>query len=133
MKKWLKIALIYYLPLILWMALIFILSNQPKIVRFEDKVIDFITGKIAHIIEYALLYILWFRAINNELTGKSWKMPLFFTVIYAISDEIHQTFVPTREGKLRDVVIDTVGAFIGLWILNKASRVRIIRKSKGRS
>lgn len=128
MRKWLKKALIHWLPLILWMVIIFLLSSQPKIVRFEDKVTDFITGKIAHIIEYALLYILWFRTINNELTGKNWKLPLFFTVIYAISDEIHQLFIPTREGKLRDVIIDTVGALIGLWTLRKIPRYKVLRK-----
>lgn len=117
MKKWLKKALIHWLPLILWMTIIFLLSNQPKIVRFEDRATDFITGKLAHLFEYAVLYILWFRAINSELTGKNWKLPMFFTVIYAISDEIHQTFVPTREGKLRDILIDALGGMIGLWLL----------------
>lgn len=117
MKVWLKKALIYWLPLLLWMTIIFLLSNQPKVIKFEDKITDFVTGKIGHVFEYALLYILWFRAINIKLTAKNWKLPMFFTVVYAISDEIHQTFVPTREGKLRDILIDALGGMIGLWLL----------------
>lgn len=117
MKKWLKKALIYWLPLLVWMTTIFLFSNQPKAIRFEDKLTDFVTGKIGHLFEYAVLYILWFRAINSELTGNNWKPPMFLTVLYAISDEIHQLFVPTREGKFRDVIIDTLGGIIGLWTL----------------
>jgi VanZ family protein len=33
-------------------------------------------------------------------------------VLYAISDEVHQSFVPTREGTLRDVIIDAIGALL---------------------
>jgi len=40
----------------------------------------------------------------------------FLTMIYAISDEYHQSFVPGRSGNLADLVIDATGAAAGLWL-----------------
>lgn len=39
-------------------------------------------------------------------------------MIYACTDEIHQLFVPGRSGQFRDVMIDSLGAFIGILILS---------------
>jgi len=118
MKTWCKKAFVYYLPVILWMILIFWLSNRPKIVKLENPTSDFFIGKIAHLTEYAILFILWFHAIykNSVVKGKNWIIPLVLTVLYAGSDEIHQLFIPTRTGMARDVIIDGIGGIIGLWM-----------------
>ena len=68
-------------------------------------------------IEYAFLYFLLFRgfySLNNYQINLKEKifLPLLISVVYAISDEIHQTFVPTREGRIRDVFIDSLGITI---------------------
>ncbi len=65
-------------------------------------------------LEYAILYLLLFRSFystNLKKMGSQKKFiyPLIIAVLYAASDEFHQTFVPTREGRLRDVIIDTGG------------------------
>lgn len=68
-------------------------------------------------IEYALLYFLLFRALyvgrkKNSETNKTLIVAFLFAVLYAVSDEIHQSFIPTREGRLRDVLIDTSGILL---------------------
>lgn len=62
-------------------------------------------------LEYAGLYFLLMRSIyhSNKDKQNAYKIAFLIAVLYAVSDEIHQTFVPTREGRLRDVVIDTAG------------------------
>lgn len=73
-------------------------------------------------IEYAVLYTLLFRAfLSGKKTNKdtAMKKAFIFAVLYAASDEIHQTLVPTREGTVRDVVIDTAGIGIMYMIVKK--------------
>lgn len=67
-------------------------------------------------IEYAALYFLLFRMFHG-LQKKNKKKNIFLfsfiiSFLFALSDELHQTFVPTREGRLRDIVIDTTGMVI---------------------
>ncbi|RKY37816.1 MAG: VanZ family protein, partial [Candidatus Omnitrophota bacterium] len=45
-----------------------------------------------------------------------------FSILYAISDEIHQTFIPGRNASVKDVVADCVGILIGLYIVKKWQR-----------
>jgi len=100
----------YWLPPIIWMFLIFILSSRQSISVADRYIINFLLFKLLHIIEYAILYLLVFRAFNNK-KGKRihYLMPFIISFSYAAIDEIHQSFVPTREGKIRDVLIDTIG------------------------
>lgn len=79
--------------------------------------LDFLFFKSLHVAEYAILYFLFFRAFytskNQRLTiNNKLFFPLIISVFYALSDEIHQTYVPTREGKVRDVFIDTAGILL---------------------
>lgn len=107
----------YWLPPLVWMSLIFYLSSRLKVSVTGKFVFDFIIFKGLHMLEYALLYFLLFRAfysINNQKITINNKllMPLLFSTLYAVSDELHQTLVPTREGKIRDVFIDTSGILL---------------------
>ena len=119
MKIWLKQFVIYYLPVIIWMLVIFWLSNRPKVVKLDNPSSDFIIGKTAHLTEYAVLSVLLFWAVcKNLIVNKiNWGIPFLYTVFYAISDEVHQLFIPTRTGMARDVIIDAIGGVIGLWML----------------
>ena len=107
----------YWLPAIIWMGIIFYFSSRLNTSVTGEFLFDFIFVKSLHIIEYSILYFLMFRAFysinNSRLTiNNKLLLPIFFSVFYALSDEIHQTFVPTREGKIRDVFIDTAGILI---------------------
>ncbi len=109
-----KRTLFYWLPPLLWMTLIFILSSQQRVSVSDITSVNFIFFKSLHIIEYAILFMLLFRALYKERKLPSHKALLYamiIAIIYGVSDELHQMFVPTREGSPRDIVIDTIGIF----------------------
>lgn len=89
-----------WLPPIAWMGVIFFLSS------LQSTGVGLPFSKIAHLIEYAVLYALLFRAKKNHLFSGA------VSILYAISDEYHQTFVPTRHGLLTDVLIDSLGVLL---------------------
>jgi VanZ family protein len=107
-------SLRYWLPVFVWMLIIFLFSSRQKIQISDQSTINFMFFKTLHLIEYAMLYVLSYRAMKLTYIKKTntfWYLAAFaITILYAISDEVHQTFVPTREGKLRDVIIDAIGA-----------------------
>ena len=102
----------YWGPPLVWMILIFFLSSQESTQVSDVYTWNFIFFKSLHVLEYAALYFLLFRATlqeNSKDQKKARLIALLITFAYAASDELHQTFVPTREGRLRDVGIDTIG------------------------
>ncbi len=79
-------------------------------------------------IEYGFLFFLLFRALYKT---SSYTIPEIFLLafiigaLYALSDEYHQSFVPTREGKMRDVLIDIGGITIVYWYMkNHFARIK---------
>ncbi|HLL61276.1 MAG TPA: VanZ family protein [Candidatus Nitrosocosmicus sp.] len=124
----LKTFVFYWLPPLVWMITIFLFSARPRFGITEQSVSDFFIFKLLHMIEYGGLYFLLFRAIHTANNNKhtSFKLAFIISFIYAVSDEIHQTFVPTREGRMRDVVIDTVG-IIAVYLLMK-NQWKMIKK-----
>ena len=108
MEKRLK----YWLPPIAWMIMLFIFSSRQSIAVTHEFTSDFIIFKTLHIIEYAMLFFLVFRATFN--TGKKplrnqLLQALIISVAYSVFDEYHQTFTPTRSGSPRDIFIDLIG------------------------
>ncbi|HRN70830.1 MAG TPA: VanZ family protein [Candidatus Woesebacteria bacterium] len=107
----------YWGPPIIWIIIIFIMSSRQRISIADTQVENFIIFKTLHIIEYAFLYLLLFRA-NFKSFSKKISLNTIFTIsiigsiLYAISDEVHQTFVPTRQGSIRDIGIDTIGILL---------------------
>lgn len=95
--------------LVLWCSLIFLLSSQSQLPGPEDKFADFLLKKIAHITVYAIMYLLAFRAFELKDQHKRYVVAFIFCVLYAISDELHQMFVPGRTPALRDIAFDVVG------------------------
>lgn len=111
----------YWLPVLIWTYAIFLLSSKTRIGVTDRFVFDFVIFKSLHMIEYGFLYILLARALDHTTTlsrSKQLAVALALAVVYAISDELHQTFVPTREGKIRDVLIDSAGITIAYFLLH---------------
>ena len=84
----------------------------------------FIIRKFAHLTEYAILAVLLWRTQDKPIRGavRRWKLSaawfaLSIATLYAATDEFHQTFVPTRQGSVRDVLLDSAGAAIGLFFM----------------
>ncbi len=107
----------YWFPPLIWMGTIFYFSSYPRVSITGNSFYAFIIFKTLHVIEYGILYFLLFRAFYSlEEKKLPLKYKFIFTfliaILYALSDEIHQTFIPTREGRLRDAFIDTTGMFL---------------------
>lgn len=112
------------------MLVIFTFSSRQRIGVSETYWLNFAFFKVLHLIEYAFLYVLMLRALTSGKTPskKSYSVALLITILYAISDEMHQTFVPTREGTVRDVIIDSIGAISMMGIL-RTKRMQFLRKA----
>ena len=107
-----------FLPALIWMALIFYGSSRQKVAITENYWLSFAFFKSLHIIEYGILFLFWRFALFGKTYGV--KAAIVFSIFYGITDEFHQSFMPGREGRLRDVFIDALGVLI-FWrfILNK--------------
>lgn len=136
MRRFLK----YWLPLLLWLGVIFIGSTdlmsaehtsrfivpfvrwlKPDISLETLASIHFIVRKGAHLSEYAVLALLLLRAAIY-MTNLKWSMSILCVSVWvacvfvAATDEFHQTFVRSRRASVRDIMIDSAGAIVGLLI-----------------
>lgn len=89
----------------------------------------FYLRKCAHLAEYAVLSILLWVALPYPKSsepggwpGRKAAVTLIIVFLYAMTDEFHQTLVPTRQGNIWDVLIDTFGGALGLslvWVMGR--------------
>jgi VanZ family protein len=145
----------YWLPAGIWMVLIFSASGDARSYQHSSRIIVpimrwlfpgisaqaldlavLLVRKCAHLTEYAVLALLFWRAIRRPIKRDprpwSWTLAgrvLLCVAFYAASDEFHQLFVPTRDASLRDVAIDTCGAALGIFMLWGMHRWRSRRGS----
>ena len=140
--------MIYWLPVLIWMACIFSASSDRMSFQHSSRIIGpfirwlfphlsnqavgqcvFVIRKCAHLTEYAILALLLWRALRKPVKGdtRPWRgsearLALVLVALYSATDEIHQLFVPGRQGSVWDVLLDTTGAAIGLLLLWVAGR-----------
>lgn len=100
-----------WIAVILWMGAIFAVSSIPSVTTSFEPFFDFSIKKICHVTEYWILTALLFNALRDHIpqTARAMLTAALIATLYAFSDEWHQTFVPGREGTLRDVGIDALG------------------------
>jgi VanZ like family len=98
-----------WLPVVAWAGLIFTLSSIPDLGTGLGGW-DLVLRKVAHAGEYAVLGLLLLRAL-----ARPWAAFLLGAA-YAVTDEIHQTFVPGRAGSPVDVAIDAAGVAAGVLV-----------------
>jgi VanZ family protein len=104
-----------WLPVVIWAALIFTISSVPSL----DSGLglwDTVLRKIAHVGEYAVLGALLYRAVRREPAA------ILLGSLYAVTDEVHQSFVAGRHGSPLDWLIDTAGVVLGVVLLSWRSR-----------
>jgi VanZ family protein len=110
-----------WLPPVALMGLIFFLSAQPDLSSGLGAW-DVLLRKLAHASVYAVLFLLWWRALRDtapETRGvaAAWLI----AIAYSATDEWHQTFVTGRHGSPLDVLIDAGGASAAaLWVMRRA-------------
>ena len=144
----LRIFLKYWLPVCVWMVVIFTASADsksyqhsstlfepllhwlfPRMPESQVAEIHHLFRKCGHLTEYAILALLVWRAIHGSVKNKTraWKwdeagLTLAIVFCYAATDEFHQIFVPTRTPLISDVLIDTSGgaiALVALWLYSR--------------
>jgi len=123
-----KVALRALAPLAL-MGLIYFLSAQPDLDSGLGT-LDLVLRKLAHATEYALLTLLWAWALRP---ATRWNVPIaaLLAVLYAVSDEFHQTFVEGRHGVPTDVLVDSAGVVIAIALLRYHRALRTTAGSRG--
>jgi len=112
------------------------ISNHPVTEEEKEETllsINMVVRKIAHSMEYGILsFFIAFHLFALNLHKKKILLySIFLSFFYAITDEIHQLFVPGRSGQIKDVLIDTSGALIASIIfLLVLPKLEIIFKRK---
>jgi len=141
----------YWLPPLAWMALIWAASSEigsadhsagpfgwlvsilfPWATPPQVDVAHGVVRKLGHMIEYAILAALWFRTLHagqRRSFSASARLALAISVVWAITDELHQSFVPSRDASVLDVIFDSTGATLCLLL----ARLRTPRLSGPRS
>ncbi|MGD8967340.1 MAG: VanZ family protein [Anaerolineae bacterium] len=108
-----------WLPVLLWMGLIFVFSAQPSLPSVPGRW-DVLLKKTMHALAYGVLAGLIVRALRGYWSddGLIRLVSIGLALAYALSDEYHQTFVPGRDGNLIDVAADAVG-MAGAMVLDR--------------
>ena len=125
-----------YLPLVIWLAFIFFASSDSFNAGNTSRIIGplvlwlfphtspetlatihFIVRKLAHFTEYAILGFLAARAFRPR--PRWFLISLILIAVYALLDEYHQSFVPSRTASIFDSLIDTAGGLSALIFVSR--------------
>jgi VanZ family protein len=133
----------YWLVIVLWFALIFVASSDTQSSRRSSRIIGpilrtlfpemppetvdlivHLARKCVHLAVFGVLGLLYWRAfrkpVKNDTRLWSWieaRNAVIGVFLYAVTDEVHQAFVPARQGSVWDVILDTLGGALGLLAL----------------
>jgi VanZ family protein len=133
-----KYSITNWVPVILWAGLIFYFSTEqfsssqtsrllgpflswlfPGISADRIQLVHLLLRKLGHLTEYLVFSILLLHALRQNYGGLAMRhvaWSVTFVVLYAVSDEFHQVFVPSRTAHINDLLIDVVGGICGtLW------------------
>ncbi len=130
----------FWLPVILWLGVIFWMSTGmfssertshiigpllhcliPSISPQTETLMHGLIRKAGHIAEYFILGLFLFRAFRGE-SLQTWRLrwavyTIIWVVLYALSDEFHQSFVATRTASIVDVSIDSAGGVLSQFVI----------------
>lgn len=126
----------YGVPVIVWMWVIFLLSSLSggRTDGGGASLFFILERKGAHVGEYFILALLGLRLLRQFMSLERAIVWTFVgAILYAMSDEYHQLFVPGREGKVTDVMIDFVGIALALLAFAWFRRIRYCTKPDAQS
>ena len=112
--RWLRSRPLLYLwlPLLAWMGLIFYLSAQPDLPNPDTGWLGLTLSSGAHALVFGVLAIFWARVLGGR--RHALLLAFLLTMLYALSDEFHQAFVPGRCPDPWDLLADGLGAVLAL-------------------
>lgn len=128
-KIWLFVS---YGLLLFWMVLIFSLSAQVAeasaqlsggllqklLALLPFPISEFFLRKMAHFTEFLILGLFFYHAFYRSFLKRMPVISFLCTALYAVSDEVHQIFVPGRACQFRDMLIDSAGALLGILLIS---------------
>jgi len=118
----------YLVPAVGFALIIVYMSSIPgRSIPGSGSLTGKIISNLAHLPEYALLTILWLKAFKREFKNRLAPgniLFLFGLFIFAILDEVHQSFVPGRTASRYDIGLDLVGIIFGFYLLIYTSALR---------
>ena len=145
MKLWISYAL-----LLGWMVVIFALSSeghdastgrsdvivqvlQSMGASWQTDLLTFLTRKAAHTVAYLVLGVLAYNVMRQYRLSNRVVVAVSAAVVvaYAVSDELHQLFVPGRSGEVRDVLIDSTAGLLGVLLAKFVYSKYLLHKSQG--
>lgn len=104
-----------WLPALAWMGLIFALSAQPNLPHAPRPWLDTLLKKGGHATAYGVLAWLYLRALRgSSARDRARPLAALLAAAYALTDELHQAFVPGRHPSPVDVLIDGAGALLAM-------------------
>lgn len=116
----------------------FIVDLITRILDTDPETASFVVRKLAHFTEYMILGI--FLALDAvDIAGRReaenstfllWLIPFIIGTLYAVTDELHQSFVPGRSCEVRDMMIDAAGVAVGALITIRIVAGRIVRSAE---
>jgi len=112
----------YWGPAFLVMAAIFTFSSIPSVELPNFGLLDFLVKKGAHALGYGLLALSYLWGLKNERNKIEPRLLIFawiLATLYSASDEFHQSFVPGRHPAVMDVLIDSLGAALTLFLIRR--------------
>jgi len=108
------------LAVLITLFVVYISSIPEHSLPGSDSLNERIISNLAHIPAYALLSFLWLKSFAGSTSRNHIITSSFILaglVLFAISDEFHQSFVPGRSASLMDIGLDLLGIFCGLAVL----------------
>lgn len=114
-----RVRTTYIAATLIWMGVIFYFSSIPDLRSNLPSFWDFVFRKIAHMVEYGVLFILLSRSMQRSYW--SVLIAIVLAISYAFLDEVHQLFVPGRTGSAADILVDAVGVAFAVTITYKTS------------
>ena len=126
MKKFVK----WWLPVAVWMGVIFIGSSIARVPRVGDETLYGLVHRAAHLLEFAVLGALLLRALSKDKPASKREIiiTLIIIALYGASDEFHQRFTPGRSSEGISVLFDVAGGAVGMWAWHRWARRERLQK-----
>ncbi len=121
----------YVIPILVWMAVIFISSSIPQ--AFFPEVGTWVWAKLVHVVYFGVLALFFQRALRGQTQWQGLLRHVQFAsillaVMYGATDELHQMFTPGRHARFTDVLIDGFGAtlfILGSMVVRRLAENRV--------